>query len=170
MNKLVILGSLFVVLFCHCVSLAQNDGKTKYEKIEISKFEIKNDTEFPKESLEVLMPEILDELKKISKFQEVSMRDGDVANSGNKVPSGTLSLAGTVTKYQKGSRTARYMIPGAGKTKIVVNIKITDENDKIILEKDVSGSVVLGFFGGSSNGATRNLAKEIAKTIKKDLF
>jgi maltose-binding protein MalE len=40
----------------------------------------------------------------------------------------------------------------------------------VLFEKDVEGKVIIGLMGGDSAGATRGLAKEVAKVTKKKFF
>jgi hypothetical protein len=81
-------------------------------------------------------------------------------------------LSGTITKYDKGNRAARYFVGfGAGATKVVAHIKfIETATGSVLFEKDVDGKVVIGVFGGDSKGSTRGLAKEVAKVTKRTFF
>lgn len=124
-----------------------------------------------------MMTEIVDELTKLKKFSEVkglAPAAAAVATTTETTgqPTSWILLTGTVTKYQPGSRTTRYLVgPFAGKTKVVASIKLVEKDTgKVLLEKDVDGKVVIGLFGGNSNGATRGLAIEVAKVTKKTVF
>jgi hypothetical protein len=156
--------------------------KGKYQKIVVSNFTKQKDVEkLTDASVSVMMAEIVKELTKLAKFKEVSLEndskkesDNTSENKGdakNQVNNSTLRLEGVIVKFDEGDRATRYIIGmGAGKTKIVARIKFIDANNNVLLEKEVDGSVVLGVFGGSSSGATRGLAKDVAKLAKKTFF
>jgi hypothetical protein len=58
---------------------------------------------------------------------------------------------------------------GAGKTKIVAHVKFVDAaTGNVQLEKNVDGKVWIGFMGGESIGATKGLAKDVAKLARKN--
>ena len=142
--------------------------KDKYQNIEIVSFDIKEDAKLPAESRDVIMSQVVEELKQLKKFKQVS-------NTGETIPQDagpTVRLTGAITKYKPGSRAKRYLIGfGAGSTKVVAHITLTDAaSGATLFEKDVDGTVWIGVFGGDSSGATRGLAKEVAKVTKKALF
>ena len=159
------------------------------KSIEVAKFNIKEGIEFPAAALDVMSNEIVDELIKLKKFSQVKLTapaiptttekavgevriESPAAEVAPKVEDSDLLLTGTITKFDAGSRAKRYLIGfGAGKTKIVAAIKIIERaSGKVLLERDVDGKVIMGIFGGDSNGATRGLAKEVASTTKKAIF
>lgn len=148
--------------------------KGKYQNIEVAAFEIQQGVEFPVDSLNVMMPEIVDELKKLRKFAQVSSASDAKTATDAKTTTDTpvVRLSGTVTQFKAGNRTKRYLVGfGAGATKVVAHIKLIDAaTNQVVYEKDVDGKVVIGLFGGNSNGATRGLAKEVAKVVGKNLF
>ena len=171
-SRLGFISVLFLVLLGCAPVLAQtntqNTIKNKYQNIEVVKFEIQEGVNFPPESRDVIMSQVVEELKQLKKFTQVS-------NVGETVPEGagsTVRLSGTITKYKPGSRAKRYLIGfGAGATKVVAHIKFVDAaTGNVLYEKDVDGKVWIGLFGGDSSGATRGLAKEVAKVTKKQLF
>ena len=177
--------ALMIIGLCASVGVfAQNTknvtDKNKYQKIEIAKFDIKEGVEkFTDSSLDVMMSEIVNELQKLKKFKEVSLATPDDAQTTDtaKVESETipqesiLRLVGTVTEYKEGNRAARYLIGfGAGRAKVKAHIKIVDSGGAVLLERDVDGNVVIGFFGGDGNAITRGLAKEIAKVTGRKFF
>lgn len=172
LQRELILG-LFVVLFgCIPVSAQTANAKdsitNKYQNIEVVRFEIKEGTNFPAESRDVIMTQIVEELKQLKKFKQVS----NVGETISAEAGPTVRLSGTITKYKPGSRAKRYLIGfGAGATKVVAHITFTDTTTgNVLFEKDVDGNVWIGLFGGESSGATRGLAKEVAKVTKKQLF
>ncbi|HRH44897.1 MAG TPA: DUF4410 domain-containing protein [Pyrinomonadaceae bacterium] len=174
------------VVICLLMALsvfAQNDKTTSTETkqvVEVQKFDIKQGIEFPVTLIDVMMAEIVDELKKLNKFSQVQMQTLSETTKADKTEGEpklaqtiepNLILSGTITKYEAGNRAARYLIGfGAGKTKIVALIKVVDKaTGKIVFEKSVDGKVIIGLFGGDSNGATRGLAKEVASVVKKSV-
>jgi hypothetical protein len=218
-----------------CLSgFAQNSKvkieKSKYQKIKVARFSIKEGVDnFPQKSLDVMMVEIAEELKKIFRFRKVVLEPGTNV-TGIKSPTdfmdrvieddkrllkkifkpkdstvkasdaepineatdnrvtklveeplnpgiedslaySTIRLIGTVTKFNEGSKSARYWIGlGAGRARLVAHIKFVDLNGNVLFEKDVDGNVTMGTFGGDPLGATRGLAKEIGKVAKKQFF
>jgi hypothetical protein len=103
---------------------------------------------------------ILQELSKTKRFKGV-LRDGDqkAANATD-----LLLLKTVVEKYTAGSETRRAVTTVAGATKLTVHTQLSTPDGKIILERTVHGNVR---FMGSNFRATHNLARNIAKTIKK---
>jgi hypothetical protein len=159
--------SISVGLLFVSAAFAQQAEKKIYKNVEVEKFAIAEGVEkFPDAQLDVLMAEIVDELKRLNKFEQVAMNGA--ATEAASVAG--MQLTGTITKYKPGSRTARYMIGfGAGMTKVKAKIKFVDsENGNVLFEKEIDGKVVMGFFGGDKNDATRGLAREIAEIAKKN--
>ncbi|HEX8181825.1 MAG TPA: DUF4410 domain-containing protein [Pyrinomonadaceae bacterium] len=140
----------------------------KYQNIEITRFDVKAGIDFPPEYLTEMMKDIANQLQDTHKFKQVA-RPGETLTDTN---APTIRLMGTVIKYQKGSRTKRWLAgPFGGKTKIVAHIKFLDAaTGAVLLEKDVDGKVIIGVLGGESEGATNGVAKEIAKETKKAFF
>jgi len=158
---------------------SSKEVKGKYQNIEVTKFDIKEGVEFPSDSLNVMIAEIVEELKQLNKFKQVTSAN-ETKTDTNKTEDGaktetdgaTIRLSGTITKFKKGSRAKRYLIGfGAGTTKVVAHVKFIDTvTGNVLFEKDVDGKVIIGFFGGDSSGSTRGLAKEVAKVAKKKFF
>lgn len=103
---------------------------------------------------------LLQELSKTKRFKEV-LRDGDqkAMNATN-----LLLLRTTVEKYTEGSETRRAVTTITGATKLTVQTQLFTPGGKIILDRTVNGNVR---FMGSNLRATHNLARNIAKTMKK---
>ena len=161
---------LFILVGC-LTTFAQTtktDLKDKYQNIEVVSFDIQEDTKFPVESRDVIMSQVVEELKQLKKFKQVSNTGETVAQDAGP----TVRLTGVITKYKPGSRAKRYLVGfGAGSTKVVAHITLIDvTSGATVFEKDVDGKVWIGLFGGDSSGATRGLAKEVAKVTKKALF
>ncbi len=147
---------------------AKDQYKNKYKTIEVTRFDIQEGVEFSADWLITLTEELVMQLQNTKKFKEV-LRQGETPAAPD-LPS--LQLTGTVTEYQKGSRAKRYLIGfGAGKTKVVAHVKWLDRaTGQVLFEDDVDGKVVMGGLGGESIGATRGLAKEVAKVTKGKFF
>ena len=163
----VILAILFAASAAFAQDAVSSVPASDLKSIEVSKFDVHEDVKFPDSALDVMTSEIVDELVKLKRFDKVTSSASAVPHTGT-----TLLLTGTVTKFQPGSRATRYLVGfGAGKTKIVAAIKIVNKDTgAVVLEKSVDGKVIMGMFGGDSNGATRGLAKEVASDIKKAVF
>lgn len=142
--------------------------KNQYQNIEVVRFDVKEGIDFPAEYLNGVMDQLVTELKNTKKFKQV-FREGEAQTDA---ATSTIRLTGTVTQFKTGSRTKRYLVGfGAGKTKIVAHVKFVDKaTGNVLFEKDVDGKVIIGVFGGESKGATRGVAKEVAKVAKKQFF
>lgn len=103
---------------------------------------------------------LLDEMSKTKRFKQV-LRDGD-RNASD--VSDLLILKTTVQKYTPGSETKRAVTTVSGATKLTVRSQLCTRDGGIILERTVDGNVR---FMGSNLRATHNLARNVAKTIKK---
>jgi len=103
---------------------------------------------------------LVEELKKTKQFQQV-FRDGDVR--AGEFPN-LLVLKTTVEKYTPGSETRRAVTTVSGATKLTVRSQLLTREGKVVFERTVNGDVR---FFGSNLRATRNLAHNIAKTIKQ---
>jgi hypothetical protein len=103
---------------------------------------------------------LVDELKKTKQFQQV-FRQGD--HSVSEVPN-LLVLKTTVEKYTPGSETRRAVTTVSGATKLTVRSQLLTREGRVVLERTIDGDVR---FFGSNLRATHNLARNIAKTIKK---
>ena len=104
--------------------------------------------------------ELVDELSKTKQFQQI-FRDGD--RKAPEIPN-LLVLKTTVEKYTPGSETRRAVTTVSGATKLTVRSQLVTREGKVVLERNVDGNVR---FFGSNLRATHNLARNIAKTIKK---
>ncbi|MGI0085727.1 MAG: DUF4410 domain-containing protein [Nitrososphaerales archaeon] len=125
-----------------------------------------DNSDFPADFAEALRHNLLHQLQDTKRFEDVTFLD-----KGQKPPADAdLVLTGKIEKFNKGSRMARYMVPGVGMTKIKASVSFTDPaGNQVVLQKEVSGKVVMGVFGGDSKGATNGLAKDVAKAAKKGL-
>ncbi|MFL6374713.1 MAG: DUF4410 domain-containing protein [Pyrinomonadaceae bacterium] len=155
------MAALFVI-----PAVGQATPRSTGRKLQVTRFQIAPSVAFPETWVDTMMAETVDELTRIKKFDEISLITNAATPSSRGV---NLALTGTVTKFQPGSKAARFWIGmGAGKTKVVAAIKLVDlATGKVLLERDVDGSVIKGNWGGGdSSGATRGVAVEIAKRTK----
>src|ERR1700722_5286084 len=103
---------------------------------------------------------LMEELKKTEQFQQV-FRGGDL--KAGEVPN-LLVLKTTVEKYTPGSETQRAVTTVSGATKLTVRSQLVTREGKVVLGQTVNGEVR---FFGSNMRATHNLARNIAKAIKR---
>jgi hypothetical protein len=103
---------------------------------------------------------VLEELSKTKRFRDV-LRDGD--HTAGDVAD-LLVLKTTVEKYTAGSETLRAATTVGGWTKLKVRTQLSTRDSKVVFERTLSGNVR---FFGSNLRATHNLARTIAKSVKK---
>jgi len=103
---------------------------------------------------------LLQELNKTKRFHQV-LREGD--RRASEIPN-LLILETTIVKYTPGSETRRAVTTISGATKLTVRSQLVTADGKVVLDRTVNGNVR---FFGSNLRATHNLAKNIAKAIKK---
>jgi hypothetical protein len=103
---------------------------------------------------------LLEELSKTKRLRHV-LRDGDQEATH---VADLLVLTTTVEKYTPGSETLRAATTVAGWTKLTVHTQLSTRDGKVVLERTMSGNVR---FFGSNLRATHNLARNIAKAVKK---
>ena len=171
MKKMKFVVLLGLVALTAASAPAQNkqpqSHRNKYQNIEVIPFDVKAGTDFPPEYLTEMMKDVVNQLNDTKKFKQVARQGETLTDPG--VP--TMRLTGTVTEFKKGSRVKRWMVPGAGQTKIVAQIKFVDAaTGAVLFEKRVDGRVAFGVLGGESTGATNGVAKEIAKVTRKEFF
>lgn len=137
-----------------------------YQTVEIEKFVIGEGVEFPDAELSELMSFMIVHFNKSHRFQQVFLMSDSAAQTA---PARRARVTGTISKYSKGNRAARYLIGfGAGRTKLVADVKVIDaETGTLLFEQKVDGHVYGGLFGGETDGAKSNLASEIIKTMTK---
>jgi hypothetical protein len=103
---------------------------------------------------------LVQELSKSKRFRDV-LRDRDHKASD---ATDLLVLQTTVEKYTPGSETRRAVTTITGWTKVKVRTQLSTRDGKVVLDRTVSGNVR---FFGSNFRATHNLARNIAKAVKK---
>jgi hypothetical protein len=104
--------------------------------------------------------DLVEEVNKTRRFQQV-FRDGD--HGVSEVPN-LLVLKTTVEQYTPGSETRRAVTTVTGATKLTVRSALLTRDGRVVVERTVHGDV---HFFGSNLRATHNLARNIAKAIKK---
>lgn len=171
--KTVLSFAFLVALFIASPVAAQDKKatiqKNKYQQIEVTRFEVKSGIVFPAEYQVSMTEDLVAQLQETKKFKQV-LRLGEASSDAN---APAIKLVGQITEYKAGNRAMRYMIGfGAGKTKVVAHIKFVDRaTGDVLFEKDVDGKVILGgLVKGESIGATRGLAKEVAKLASEKFF
>jgi len=175
MLRRTVLLSLVAVAFSFSYAFAQdkkastdNPDKGKYQNVVVVPFTAQEDVKIKPEQLKAINDAVVVELQKTKKFKQV-LREGETPADAS-LP--TLKITGMVVKFKEGSRAKRYFIGfGAGKSKVIANVKYIDaETDKVLVEHTSDGDVFMGIFGGDSGGAKSELAEDIAKFAKKTFF
>ena len=170
-SKMKIVSSLFVAL---CLSLVLSvvgfgqdakSSKGPYKAIEIERFSVRQGVEFPDKDLDELMNATVKNFQDSKRFDSVALSGGEATETAGP----RLRISGEVTKYVKGSRAARYLVGfGAGKTKIMADITMTDTaTGEVVFHQVVDGDVTWGVFGGDSDAAKGGVADEIIREMKK---
>ena len=152
--------------FLFCTAGAAASPGRQLGALEIMPFEVAQEIQLPTEFRAALSRNLVSRLTESGKFAAVF--EADSASAG-RYPA--VRLTGVITKFKKGSQAKRYLLgPGFGKTILNAHIQFVDiETNKVLLEKDVDGKVIIGLVGGDSKGATNGLAKEVTKVAKKGL-
>lgn len=137
-----------------------------YLTVEVERFKVAEGVEFPENDLSELMSSMVLHMNKSRRFENVFLATDSAAQAA---PARRARVTGTITKYSKGSRAARYLVGfGAGRTKLVASVRVVDAaNGETLLEQNVDGHVYGGFFGGETDAAKGSLASEIIKTMTK---
>jgi hypothetical protein len=82
--------------------------------------------------------------------------------------SSRLVIEGRVASYAPGSQFLRWLIPGAGSSKIVTEVRFNDAAGNEIGSSDFTGGVSSGVFGGNDRRAVERLSDEIAMYVVND--
>jgi len=164
---------MLVVILLACSALAaekkpNNPDVGKYKSLEVAQFTIKPGVGFPQDYMTKMQADLINEISQKHKFSLVFGTD----NKPAQVPPPTLRLEGEVIEFKAGSQAMRYFVGfGAGMTKVVAHVKFIDPTtNTVVYEDNVDGKVAIGLLGGSSPGATRGLAKEVASKAAKRFF
>jgi curli biogenesis system outer membrane secretion channel CsgG len=140
-------------------------AKQVYKAIEVERFTVRQGVEFSDKDLDELIKATVSNFRSSNRFDSVTLAGETTATEA----SPKLKVSGEVTKYVKGSQAARYLVGfGAGKTKVVVDVKLTDAaTGEVIFNQSVDGDVTWGLFGGDSDKAKGGVADEIIREMKK---
>jgi hypothetical protein len=106
---------------------------------------------------------LLEELNKGKRFKYV-LREGD--SKAREIPH-LLTLKTVVVRYTPGSETRRAVTTVTGATKLTVQSQLITRAGKVVLDRAEQGNVR---FFGSNLRATDNLARNVAKAIKKSAW
>ena len=140
-------------------SSAGSSGSATQWSVEVERVEpgeIQLDYSFQVATYESLIEELNKTHQFKNVFREADRKAGDVPN--------LLVLKTTVVKYTQGSETRRAVTTFSGATKLSVRTQLVTREGKVVLDRTVNGNVR---FFGTNLRATHNLARNIAKTIKK---
>ncbi len=145
---------------------SSNAGVKPYDIVEVEKFTVADGVDFPEKELDELVTYLVLNMNRSKRFDQVFLTTDTAAESA---PAHRARISGVVTKYSKGNRAARYLVGfGAGRTKLVADVKVTDvETGETLLELKADGHVYGGLFGGATDQAKGNLSSEIIKKMTK---
>jgi TolB-like protein len=163
--------SMFVTLSLVAASAAQQAAPQKiYQNIQVVKFTIRPSVEFPAEKIDSLTLSVVNAIRGSKKFAQVAVEGSPTETEGETADAPVLKISGEVVKFDKGSRTMRYLVGmGTGKSKLVVNVKFVDaKTGETVLEATVDGDTSHGIFGGDSANVRSEVADEIVKVMKKN--
>jgi len=155
-----------VLLFTAAATAQSVKTSDPYKVVEIERFIAQQGVEFSDHDIDELMGYLVTNFNKSRRFENVFLSTDSASQNA---PARRAKVSGTITKYSKGSRAARYLVGfGAGRTKLVAHIKVTDaETGNVLLEQDVDGHVYGGLFGGETDQAKGNMSSEIIKSMTK---
>lgn len=158
-----------LVLLCALVLFASPSSAqtaSPYMAVEVERFKVADGVEFPDKDLDEMMAAVVLNMNRSRRFENVFLSGDALAPAA---PARRAKVSGTITKYSKGNRAARYLVGlGAGRTKLVASVKVADaETGEMLFEQNVDGHVYGGLFGGETDQAKGNLASEIIKTMTK---
>jgi hypothetical protein len=148
---------LISVLFTGCVLRAQEKPPAKIKASAIKVTMVGSDEiKLPAEFQVSLYEDLIQQLQKSGGFAHV-YRDGD-RNAGDAAD--LVILNSTVRGFKEGSERLRQVTTVAGATSITVHCAFTNQDGRLLLERDIKGNV--RFFGGNLR-ATYDFAKKTAQ-------
>jgi uncharacterized protein DUF4410 len=175
------LGFLQVVLICLAFpSLGQEAGKPVSDKKAaapvtqtvkdvysvalIDEFHIQKGVDFPAAYLDALQEETVKQLVSARLFAEVISEGQKPTNPESRV----LRMTGLITNYKPGNRAARYFGGyGAGATEIDSKLTFLDAaTEQPIFSGELRAMLTGGFFGGKSEGALTDYARQLVNKTK----
>jgi hypothetical protein len=163
---------LFRILTCSCLfatmscaglrlqAQSKNTDKIKTSALKVEM--IKSDEiKVPAEFQAALYENLIEQLGKKAGSLPV-YRDGD-RNAAN--VSDLVTFHSTVRAFKQGSEEKRQVTTVAGATSITIHCQFTDDQGKVLLEKDVNGKV--RYFGDNLK-ATYDFAKKAAAVVREN--
>ncbi len=138
--------------------------KDVYSVVQIDEFQIQKGVDFPPVYLEALQKEIAKQLTNAKLFAEVVSAGQKPTNPQSRV----LRLTGFITNYNPGNRAARYFGGyGAGAAEIDSKLLFLDRvTEQPILSGELRAMLTGGFFGGKSEGALTDYARQVVNKTK----
>jgi hypothetical protein len=145
---------------------AKTKASKSYGSLILRPLEVPAGTDFPADFERSLAKNLVKHLQDTGRFSSVTISEPGASDK----PAADVVMTGQITRFVKGSRGNRYLVPGMGATRIRALVVFTESaTGKKLYEKEVKGSVSFGLFGGDSLGATNGLAKDVAKGVKASL-
>lgn len=138
--------------------------KQTYNAIYVAPFEIQKDVTFPPEYVALMQTEISKELSSAKVFAEV-VAAGQAASTPD---AHMLRLAGLITNYNPGNRAKRYFGGGAaGAAEIDSKVSFVDATTgQTLMSQDLRAVLAGGFFGGKSEDAVKDYARQVVNKAK----
>lgn len=138
--------------------------KQVFNAVEVDLFENQKDSNFPGEYMAPLQKEIVKQLVNAKVFPEV-MSAGETSERPD---ARKLKLTGVITNYNPGSRAKRYLGTwAAGAAEIDSKVAFVDgETGQILMWQDLRAMLTGGFFGGKSEGALKDYARQVVNKVK----
>jgi hypothetical protein len=146
------------------VQPAPRTVKQTYNAIYVAPFEIQKDVTFPPEYVALMQTEISTELSSAKVFAEVAAA-GKTASTPD---AHMLCLAGLITNYNPGNRAKRYFGAGAaGAAEIDSKVSFVDATTgQTLMSQDLRAVLASGFFGGKSEDAVKDYARQVVNKAK----
>jgi hypothetical protein len=119
------------------------------------------DVQIPVEFRSAIYEFLVERVREAGTFGQV-FRSGDRAADG--IP-GLVTLRTTMEKFKEGSQMKRQVTTVLGATTVVVNASVSDRDGQTLFESRTQGKVR---FFGENLGVTDDLAKRIAKLLRKN--
>lgn len=138
--------------------------KESFDTVQVDLFENPKDSNFPDEYLVALQQEIVKELVSAKVFPEVVAAGQPITRQDARV----IKLSGLITKYNPGSRAARYFgMGGAGAADINSKITFVDATTgRPLMSQELRAVLASGAFGGKSKDAIKDYARQVVNKVK----
>jgi Domain of unknown function (DUF4410) len=146
------------------VQLTPRTVKQTYNVIYVAPFEILKDVTFPPEYVALMQTEISKELSSAKIFAEVVAAGQTAATPDAHM----LRLTGLITNYNPGNRAKRYLAGGAaGAAEIDSKVSFVDAaTGQTLMSQDLRAILAGGFFGGKSEDAVKDYARQVVNKAK----